>query len=154
MTAGSVMLKFLKLENILESVGECYGKGRIWRWILKEARSSFEKDLRRNWMGRSSTSPAATATTWFINCLTLLLDLVFNNCTLFYFADFLILIITRLITVRSKPDYVEIVLLKLTLPLKFSQNRVSNSWDIPNMYKCHQNKCCLDKCHPDSWNLF
>ena len=26
----------------------------------------------------------------------------------------------------------------LTLPLKFSPNLVSNSWDIPNMYKCHQ----------------
>ena len=30
-----------------------------------------------------------------------------------------------IITMRSKPDYVEFVL--LTLPLKFSQNRVSNS---------------------------
>ena len=37
---------------------------------------------------------------------------------------------------------------------KFSPNHVSNSWDIPDMYKCHQNKCCLDKCHCDSWNLF
>ena len=35
--------------------------------------------------------------------------------------------VTRLITMRSKPDYVEIVLLYLTLPLKFSQNCVSNS---------------------------
>ena len=26
--------------------------------------------------------------------------------------------------------------LALTLPLKFSPNRVSNSWDIPDMYKC------------------
>ena len=33
------------------------------------------------------------------------------------------------------------------LPLKFDQNRVSNSWDIPNMDKCHQDKCCPDKCH-------
>ena len=44
--------------------------------------------------------------------------------------------------------------LALTLPLKFSPNCVSNSWDIPDMYKCHQNKCCLDICHRDSWNLF
>ena len=58
-----------------------------------------------------------------------------------------------IITMRSKPDYVEFVL--LTLPLKFSQNRVSNSWDTPDMCNCHQNKCCLDKycldkCHRDS----
>ena len=44
--------------------------------------------------------------------------------------------------------------ISFTLPLKFSPNRISNSWDIPDMYKCHQNKCCLDKCHRDSWNLF
>ena len=30
------------------------------------------------------------------------------------------------------------------LPLKFHQNQVSNSWDIPGM----------DKCHRDNWNLF
>ena len=44
--------------------------------------------------------------------------------------------------------------LAMTLPLKFSPNRVSNGWDIPDMYKCHQSKCCLDKCHHDSLNLF
>ena len=32
-------------------------------------------------------------------------------------------------------------------PSKFGQNRVSKSWDIPNMDKCCQDKCCLDKCH-------
>ena len=36
-----------------------------------------------------------------------------------------------------------------TLPLKFSQDRVSNSWNIPDLCKCHKNKCCLDKCHHD-----
>ena len=36
-------------------------------------------------------------------------------------------LVTRLITMRSKPDYVEIVLLYITLPLKFCQNCVSNS---------------------------
>ena len=35
------------------------------------------------------------------------------------------------------------------LPLKFRQNRVSNSWDILDMDKYH-----LDKCHQGSWNLF
>ena len=35
------------------------------------------------------------------------------------------------------------------LTLTFGQNRVSNSWDIPDM-----DKCCLDKCQCDSWNLF
>ena len=35
------------------------------------------------------------------------------------------------------------------LPLKFSQNRVSNSWSIPYI-----DKGCLDKCQRDSWNLF
>ena len=40
------------------------------------------------------------------------------------------------------------------LLLKFGQNRVSNSWDIPDMDKCRHDKCCLDKCHCDSWNLF
>ena len=40
------------------------------------------------------------------------------------------------------------------LPLSFHQNRVSSSWDIPDMDKCREDKCCVDKCHPDSWNLF
>ena len=39
------------------------------------------------------------------------------------------------------------------LPLKFHQNRVSNSWDIPDMDKCRLDKCCLDKCHRDSWDV-
>ena len=39
------------------------------------------------------------------------------------------------------------------LPLKFGQNLVTNSCDIPDMDKCHQDKCCLNKCHRDSWNL-
>ena len=37
------------------------------------------------------------------------------------------------------------------LPVKFHQNRVSNSWDIPDMGKCPQDKCCLDNCQLDSW---
>ena len=40
------------------------------------------------------------------------------------------------------------------LSLKFGQNRVSDSWDIPDMDKCHKDKCCLNKCHCDSWNMF
>ena len=45
------------------------------------------------------------------------------------------------------------------LLLKFGQNQVSNSWDIPDMDKCCQDKCCkdkccLDKCYCDSWNQF
>ena len=39
------------------------------------------------------------------------------------------------------------------LPLKFSQNQVSNTWDIPYMDKCRQDKCCLDKCPSDRWHL-
>ena len=48
---------------------------------------------------------------------------------------------------RSKPDYVLIFvavhkgLVLVDKSLKFSPNRVSNSLDIPDMYKCHQNKC-------------
>ena len=34
--------------------------------------------------------------------------------------------------------------LALILPLNFGPNRVSTSWDIPDMDKCHQEKCCLD----------
>ena len=33
------------------------------------------------------------------------------------------------------------------LSLKFHQNWVSCSWDIPDMAKYHEDKCCLDKCH-------
>ena len=40
------------------------------------------------------------------------------------------------------------------LPLKFGQNWVNNSWDIPDMDKYRQDKCCMDKCHCDSWNLY
>ena len=40
------------------------------------------------------------------------------------------------------------------LPVKFHQNRVSNSWDIPDMDECRKDKCCLHKCHHYSWNLF
>ena len=34
--------------------------------------------------------------------------------------------------------------------LKFGQNRVRNRGDIPDMDKCRQDKCCLDKSHCDS----
>ena len=40
------------------------------------------------------------------------------------------------------------------LLLKFGQNQISNSWDIPDMDKCPHDKCCLDKCPRDSLNLF
>ena len=40
------------------------------------------------------------------------------------------------------------------LLLKFGQNQVSNSWDIPDMDKCRQDKSYLDKCRHDSWNPF
>ena len=33
------------------------------------------------------------------------------------------------------------------LPLKFGQNRASNSWDIADMDKCPQDKCCGDSCN-------
>ena len=39
------------------------------------------------------------------------------------------------------------------LPLKFGQNWVGNSWDIPDMDKCHQDKCWQDKYHHNGWNL-
>ena len=39
------------------------------------------------------------------------------------------------------------------LPLKFGQNWVNNSWDIPDMDKCRKDKCCLNKCHFESWNM-
>ena len=32
----------------------------------------------------------------------------------------------------------------MKLPLKFHQNRVNSSWDIPNMDKCNQDKFCLE----------
>ena len=40
------------------------------------------------------------------------------------------------------------------LALNFGPNRFSNNWDIPVMDKFRRDKCCLDKCHHDSWNLF
>ena len=36
---------------------------------------------------------------------------------------------------------------------KIGQNRVSYSWDIPDLDKFRQDKCCLDKCYHDSWHL-
>ena len=33
------------------------------------------------------------------------------------------------------------------LHLKFHQNWVSNSWDIPDIDKCHKDKCCDDSCN-------
>ena len=40
------------------------------------------------------------------------------------------------------------------LPLKFGQDRFSNSWDIQDMDIFRKNKYCLDKCHCYSWNIF
>ena len=40
------------------------------------------------------------------------------------------------------------------LPVKFHRNRVSSSWDVPDMDKCHMNKRCMDECHCDTLNLF
>ena len=40
-----------------------------------------------------------------------------------------------------------------TLPLKFGQNLVSNSWDNPDMKKSRQDISYLDNCHHDSWHL-
>ena len=40
------------------------------------------------------------------------------------------------------------------LHLKFGQNRVSISWNIPDMDKCLQDKYWQDKCRHYSWNLF
>ena len=42
----------------------------------------------------------------------------------------------------------------MNLPLKFGQNWVSNSRDITDMDIYCRDKCCLDKCHHGSWNLF
>ena len=39
------------------------------------------------------------------------------------------------------------------LPLKFGQNRFSNSRNIADIDKCCKVKFCLDKCHHDSWFL-
>ena len=39
------------------------------------------------------------------------------------------------------------------LPLKLDHHRVSNSWDIPDMDKCRQDKCFLGKCQLYSQNL-
>ena len=36
-----VTIKFLKLKNILKSVGDYLGRWGTWRWIRKEARSTF-----------------------------------------------------------------------------------------------------------------
>ena len=41
-----------------------------------------------------------------------------------------------------------------TRPKKIVENLFGNNWDIPDMDKCHHEKCCLYKCHHDSWNLF
>ena len=35
----------------------------------------------------------------------------------------------------------------------FCQDWVSDSWDIPNMDKCSQDKSCIDKCHMSPWQL-
>ena len=40
------------------------------------------------------------------------------------------------------------------LPLKFGQNWVSISWDIPDMDKYRQDRCCLKNCCHDRWNQF
>ena len=40
-----------------------------------------------------------------------------------------------------------------SLPLKLGKNWVSNSWDIPDMYKCRQDKCYLDKCQSSALRL-
>ena len=37
---------------------------------------------------------------------------------------------------------------------KFGQNRVSNSQDIDDMEKCHKDRCFVDKCHFDNYNVF
>ena len=42
----------------------------------------------------------------------------------------------------------------MNIPLKFHQNQVNKNWDIPDMDRCHLDKCCIYKCHHDSWNLF
>ena len=47
--------------------------------------------------------------------------------------------------------------LALTLPwpcIDLAFHCVDNSWDIPDMDKCHLDKCCMDKCPYDSWILF
>ena len=36
---------------------------------------------------------------------------------------------------------------------KFAKDWIRNRGYIPDMDKCHQDRCCLDKCHPDIWHL-
>ena len=37
------------------------------------------------------------------------------------------------------------------LPLKFGQNQVSDSWNVPDMDKCCKDKCCLNRCYFDKF---
>ena len=39
------------------------------------------------------------------------------------------------------------------LPVKFHQYRVSNSWDIPDMDKCHEDKCYMTNGQMSPWQL-
>ena len=54
---------------------------------------------------------------------------------------------------KCHPDSLHLLDGPRNLHLKFGQNQISNSWDISEMNKCHQDKFCLDKCHRYSWNL-
>ena len=77
-----------------------------------------------------------------------------------FFANFLVRqkkILTNFLQMSLWLEYIQDG--PRNLPLKFGQNQVSNSWDIPDMDKCRQDKCCLDKRCPNkrycgSWNLF
>ena len=85
----------VKILETQEHLGECRGlswERRNLKMDTEGGKINFFKRVEKK-LGWSSTSPAAAATTWFINCLPLLLNLVFHNCTLFDFADFLIIII-------------------------------------------------------------
>ena len=42
---------------------------------------------------------------------------------------------------------------KWKFPLKFGQIWVGNSWAIPDLDKCHQDKCWLDKYYNNGWHL-
>ena len=66
-----------------------------------------------------------------------------NFCTKAYFSEKFL---------DTKKFKVQKIWSKSGLNAKFGQNWFSSSWDIADMDKCHQVKCCLNKCHYDSWH--
>ena len=83
-----------KILETQEHLGECRGlswERRNLKMDTEGSKINFFKRVEKK-LGWSSTSPVATATTWFINFLPLLLNLVFHNRILFDCANFLTII--------------------------------------------------------------